>query len=71
MLRKDSGTECLIGNYLPGNVVSLLCCWKITSSAADTVTLILLCGCLRKEIPAKYKGLGGTGKLFSYYFQYY
>ena len=31
--------------------VSLMCCWKITSSVADTVTLILLCGCLRKECP--------------------
>ena len=48
-----------------------MCCCKITSSVAGTVTLILLCGCLRKEIPAQYKGLRGTGKLFWYYFQYY
>ena len=61
---KDGGTECLIGHNLPGNVVALMCCWKVTSSVADTVTLILLCGCLRKESPAKYAGLCGTKKLF-------
>ena len=56
MLRKNGGTECLIGHNLPGNVVALMCCWKITLSVADTVALILLCGCLRKESPAKYVG---------------
>jgi hypothetical protein len=38
--RKDGGTECLIGHYWPENVVALMCCWKITPSFADALTLI-------------------------------
>jgi hypothetical protein len=28
-----------------------MCCWKITSSVADTVTFILLCGCCGRNLP--------------------
>ena len=47
-----------------GNVVALMCCYNITLSVADRVTIILLCGCLRKESPAKYLGLCGIEKMF-------
>jgi hypothetical protein len=50
--------------------VALLCCWKITSNVAVTVTLVLLCGCLRKESLAKYSRLCGIENIF-YHFQSY
>jgi hypothetical protein len=64
----DGGTEQFIGHYLPGNVVALLCCWKITTSVAVTVTLVLPCGCLRKESTAIYMGLCRIENLFLYNF---
>jgi len=30
MIRNYGGTEYLIGHYLQRNVVTLMCCWKIT-----------------------------------------
>jgi len=38
---------------------NFMCCWH-----SD----IILCGCLRKESPAKYSGLCGIEKLFWYNF---
>ena len=68
MIRKDGGKAGLIGHYLSGNIWALMCCWKITPSFADTVTIILLCGYHRKDSPAKYFGLCSIEYLFRYHF---